>query len=310
MHIRVRGGARWVLAAATSLLGLVALLLHLLSGAASPTGEPGAGSRALATTKALASKSRGPGGWAVVERVHGEPAVWVAHRSGVTLMRLNQALVRLDLHAGTTDGGLSGWTYGDRVRPGESHRLLAAFNGGFRLTYKDVGFVANNHVAVPLKRGLASIVTYADGMTNIGAWREGVPSRRSPVFSVLQNQHLLVDHGRAAANVSRCVLACWGGTIKLVGTVPRSGLGIAANGELLWAAGSALTPAKLARALIEAGAQRAIELDINEDWVAGYLYRHERHDPVAVSLLARQHGVAGEFLAPYTRDFIAVVARR
>ena len=247
--------------------------------------------------------------WAVAARVNGQPAAWVAARSGVTLMRLNQDLVRVDLHAGSSDGGVGGWSYGDQVDNSEIHHLIAAFNGGFKLTYANVGFVANGHMAVPLKAGLASIVTYTDGSTEIGAWHVDVPAPGKQVFSVLQNQRLLVSGGRAASDVSGCVTVCWGGTIGLATVVPRSALGVNAQGELIWAAGLSLSPAGLARALIDAGAVRAIKLDINPDWVAGYLYVHHPGGPSPVELLPGQHGIAGELLAPYTRDFFAVVAR-
>ena len=150
--------------------------------------------------------------WTVAARVGGRPAAWLARRSGVTLMRVDQQFVHLSLHAGSSDGGTVGWTYGDRIAAQEVPRLVAAVNGGFKLTYTDVGFMSGGHVAVPLKAGLASIVTYADGTTNIGAWEAGVPSTRKTVFSVLQNQRLLVDRGVAAATVSSCVIQCWGGT--------------------------------------------------------------------------------------------------
>ena len=58
----------------------------------------------------------------------------------MTLMRFDQSLVHLTLHAGSSDGGVSGWTYGDKITPREIHLLIAAVNGGFKLTYKDVGF--------------------------------------------------------------------------------------------------------------------------------------------------------------------------
>ena len=226
----------------------------------------------------------------------------------VTLMRFDQRYVHLTLHAGSTDGGTVGWTYGDQITPSEIHLLIAAFNGGFKLTYTDVGFVSGGHVAVPLRRGLASIVTYTDGTSAIGAWQEGVPTSRKRVFSVLQNQFLLVDRGVAAASVNTCVLACWGATIQSATVVARSGLGITAGGQLVWAAGEHLSPAQLASALIAGGAIRAVELDINPDWVAGYLYVHHATGPVAAPVLAGQLGIAGQLLAPYSRDFLAVVA--
>ena len=232
----------------------------------------------------------------------------MARRAGVTLMRFDQHLVHLSLHAGTSDGGAVGWTYGNRITAREVHLLLAAVNGGFKLTYTNVGFMSGGRVAVPLKAGLASIVTYSDGTTNIGTWGAGVPSGRTSVFSVLQNQQLLVDQGVAAATVSDCVLKCWGGTVGLLTVVARSGLGLTANGQLVWAAGEHLSPSGLAAALIGAGAVRAIELDINPWWVAGYLYVHHPGGPSPVSLVPGQRGVAGAFLKPYSRDFLALVA--
>ena len=223
-------------------------------------------------------------------------------------MRFDQGFMHLTLHAGSSDGGVTGWTYGDRITPREIHLLIAAVNGGFKLTYPNVGFSAGGHIAVPLKAGLASIVTYTDGTTDIGAWRTGVPSASKTVFSVLQNQRPLVDRGVAAASVSNCIIACWGETIGSRTAVARSGLGITANGQLVWAAGEQLLPAELAGALITAGAVRAIELDINPDWVAGYLYVHHRGGPSPVPIIPGQLGIAGKLLEPDSRDFLAFVA--
>ncbi len=246
--------------------------------------------------------------WTVVSEVRGQPAAWLTQRSGVTVMCFDQRLLHLTLHAGSSDGGITGWRYGDRITPREIHLLIAAFNGGFKLTYRDVGFMSGGHVAVALKSGLGSVVTYTDGTSDIGAWRAGVPSAAKSVFSVLQNQQLLVDRGRVAANVSSCIIACWGETIGSRTAVARSALGITANGQLVWAAGEELLPADLARALIRAGAVRAIELDINPDWVAGYLYLHHQGGPSAVPVVPGQLGIAGKLLEPDSRDFLAIVA--
>jgi hypothetical protein len=246
--------------------------------------------------------------WTAVAHVLGRPAAWVARRTGVVLMRFNQQLLHLNLHAGSSDGGMAGWPYGDSITPGEAPLLVAAINGGFRLSHTNVGFISGGRVAVPLSPGLASLVTYSDGTSDIGAWEAGVPSRGKTVFSVLQNQQLLVDHGVATATVSDCVLKCWGGTVGGLTVVARSGLGITANGQLVWAAGERLSPSRLAADLIAAGAVRAIELDINPFWVAGYLYTHQSGGPSPVPLVPGQRGVAGTFLRPYSRDFLAVVA--
>jgi hypothetical protein len=246
--------------------------------------------------------------WTTFAQVYGHPAAWIAQLPGVTLMKFDQRFVHLTLHAGWSDGGVVGWTYGDQITPREIHLVLAAFNGGFKLTYKDVGFMSGGHVAVTLKPGLASIVTYTDGTTNIGTWQNGVPSSRKTVYSVLQNQHLLVDRGVAAATVMSCVITCWGDTIQGLTAVARSGLGITSGGQLVWAAGAQLSPAGLADALVRAGAVRAIELDINPYAVAGYVYVHHPSGPVAVPVVPGQLGIPGQWLVPYSRDFFAVVA--
>ena len=234
--------------------------------------------------------------------------MWLAESSGVTLMRMNQQLVHLTLHAGSSDGGVSGWSYGDEVTRSEIHHLVAAFNGGFKLTSSGVGFSSGSHVAVPLKAGLASLVTYTDGTSDVGPWGEGVPSSAHRVFSVLQNQQLLVDQGRAAANASTCIIECWGATVGGQTTVARSGIGVTSGGDLVWAAGELLTPSQLAGALVGAGVVRAMELDINPDWVAGYLYEHHPGGPTPVPLIPGQLGIYGKLLEPYSRDFLAVIA--
>jgi hypothetical protein len=64
----------------------------------------------------------------------------------------------------------------------------------------------------------------------------------------------------------------------------------------------------IARALVGAGVVRAVELDINPEWVAGYLYIHHRGVPSAVPVVPGQLGIPGRFLAPYSRDFFTILA--
>jgi len=248
--------------------------------------------------------------WTLAARVHGRPAVWVAQHGGVTLLRMDQSQVHLTLHAGSADGGEAGWVYGDKITPAEIHHLVAAFNGGFKLTYARTGFKSGSHVAAALQSGLASIITYTDGSTNIGSWNAGVPSARKSVYSVLQNQSLLIDHGVAASTASSCIIECWGATIGGRTSVARSAIGITSSGQLLWAAGENLVPSELASAMISAGVLRAVQLDINPDWVSGYLYEHHPPAPTAAQLVPGQLGIAGRFLEPYSRDFLAVIANR
>ena len=249
------------------------------------------------------------GGWRPVAHFGETAAAWVAQRGGVTLMRFDQSVTRLALHAGATEPGGEGWRYGDRIGPAEVHRVIAGFNGGFKLSYHGQGFESYGRVADPLQSGLASIVTYRDGTTQIGTWHAGVPAAGKPIASVRQNLGLLVDHGQPAETVESCVQSCWGETLGGGSAVARSALGIDAAGRLVWAAGESLTPGQLAQAIVAAGVQRAVELDINPFWVAGYFYEHGPSGPRPVPIVPGQHGIEGELLGPDNRDFFTVSAR-
>jgi hypothetical protein len=91
----------------------------------------------------------------------------------------------------------------------------------------------------------------------------------------------------------------------------RSALGITAAGDLVSAGGEHLTVAQLADAMLGAGVVRAVELDINPEWVAGYLYEHHSgNGPLApVPVVPGQQGIPGQFLAPWSRDFFTILAR-
>ena len=246
--------------------------------------------------------------WHPVVSVHGQTAVWIAQRDGVTLLRFDQRLVQLVLHAGSVDPGVGSWRYGDAIRGHEAYRLVAAFNSGFKLSTSAGGWESYGNTPVALSRGRASIVTYRDGSTDIGAWTQGVPARK-PIASVRQNLYLLVHNGIAASTVDSCIQTCWGVTLGGGATVARSALGIDARHRLIYAAIESATPGTLAQGLIDAGAQRAAELDINPDWVAAYLYRHGAGLPGFVPVVPGQFGVAGHFLSPYSRDFFSIIER-
>jgi hypothetical protein len=241
---------------------------------------------------------------------HGQTASWVARTaSGIALLSFDQRLLQLHLHSGTVDAGSTGWRFGPSVAGVERKQLVAAFNGGFKLSTGAGGFESDGRVAVPPRDGLGSIVTYADGSTDIGSWHREVPSSGRPVVSVRQNLALLIDRGSVASTLD-CV-SCWGATLGGVSDPARSALGITADGRLIWAGGEHLTVTALADALLGARVVRAVELDINPEWVAAYLYGHRGgRGPLApVPVVPGQPGVPGQFLTPWSRDFFTIVAR-
>ena len=251
-----------------------------------------------------------PTGFVPAVRWHDRTAVWIARsQSGVALLSFDQQLVGLVLHSGTVDAGTAGWRYGPTIAGRERGHLIAAFIGGFRLDTGAGGFESDGRTGSPLRAGLGSVVTYVDGYTDIGSWKRELPAPGRGVVSVRQNLTLLIDRGAIAPTVD--CLACWGATLGGVSDPARSGLGITADGRLVWAGGEHLSVGQLAGAMLGAGVVRAVELDINPEWVAAYVYGHRGGTgPLApVPIVPAQPGVPGQFLVPYSRDFFTIVAR-
>lgn len=264
------------------------------------------------------ARRTGTFGWRPAVSIRRETAIWISrvpaeHLPGdtVTLLRLDSRLVTLALHAGGSEPGGRGWRYGDAIRGAERGRVLAAFNSAFREGYGAGGFAAGGRIGWRLRRGVASVVVYRDGGVDIGRWRVSVPAMGRPTAFVRQNLGLLIDRRQIASTVDTCIKVCWGDPLHEQPIVARSGLGITRRGELVWAAGYALSVRALARALARAGAVRAMELDINPHWVAGYVYAHRPRTAAGpLPLVPGQAGIPGQFLTPYFRDFFSVLPRR
>ena len=69
--------------------------------------------------------------------------------------------------------------------------------------------------------------------------------------------------------------------------------------------------AALAGAMLGARVVRAVELDINPEWVAGYLYTHHSGTgpPAPVAVVPGQSGIPGAYLVPWSRDFFTITTR-
>jgi hypothetical protein len=255
-------------------------------------------------------------GWAPAVAVRGQTAAWIARVQArgepgftITLLRFDQHFANLALHAGGQEPGGSGWRHGDAIGRAERRVVISSFNSAFRETYGAGGFVEGGRVGWPLLRGKASVVMYADGTADIGIWRHGVPAPGQAVAAVRQNLELLIDAGRVPSSVDTCIKVCWGDPLHEQPIVARSGLGVTADGELVFAAGHDLSVRALAHAMVAGGVVRAMELDINPRWVASYLYSHRHGSLTPIPLIPGQTGIPGQFRTPYFRDFFTVVAR-
>jgi hypothetical protein len=148
----------------------------------------------------------------------------------------------------------------------------------------------------------------------IGSWGHEV-SMASNVASVRQNLDLIVDNGAPVPGLNANDNSQWGATLAGSVYVWRSGVGITANGALVYAGGPDLNITDLADVLARAGAVRAMELDINTDWVNFSIYKPQSPNGNAspgngATLLSGMTGGPERYFESWwARDFFVLSAR-
>ena len=266
------------------------------AGSATPAARTGPAATATASPAAAAV----PAARVTISRVR------TADGSVVTVATF-RGPVQYVLHNGSQDPGPAAAGLvraGPAVTGAERKRLLAAFNGGFKLAAGAAGYEQEGHVISPLRQGLASLVIDRSGRTRIGIWDSGVPAPGEAIYSVRQNLQPLVMNGRPTAAAADWGL--WGATLGGGEYVARSAVGQDISGDLIYAASMSTTPADLAAALARSGARIAMELDINPEWVQ--LDTARRAGGPLTAAVPGQLRPADQYLAGWTRDFFTVLA--
>jgi hypothetical protein len=215
------------------------------------------------------------------------------------VVRMNATVTRPVLYAGTAEPGGT-WPNQGAIAFTKRAGLVAAFNGGFRTFAAGGGWFDFGRTAVPLRTGGASMVIRADESATVGVWGRDV-ALTADVVSVRQNLALLVDGGINLGGVGY-----WGATLGGVTYTWRSGLGVDAAGNLVYAGGPGLDARSLAQVLIQAGTVRAMELDINPQWVSFCYYNGSGSGS---DLISGMFYGPSHWLSSSSRDFIAVFTR-
>ena len=202
-------------------------------------------------------------------------------------------------------------TLGAQVPPDMRPSLVAAFNSGFKIDASQGGVYTDGQMVKPLVDGAASFVIDKYGEASVGAWgRDFVMS--PDIVSVRQNLALIVDNGQPAPGLPTNADGAWGATLGNEVFVWRSGVGVDANGGLVYVAGPGLSAVTLAVLLQRAGCIRAMELDINSQWTSAYTYEQtDPANPAAVQgnkLLPSMSRDGNRYLQPGERDFFALFA--
>ncbi len=218
---------------------------------------------------------------------------------------INTKRTKISLHPGRLEPSVELPRGEMQVPSWERHSLLATFNSGFKLADSKGGFVLDGHTYAPMHNGQGTIVGYADGRVDVINWQYGSAAPAGVSFA-RQNLPLIVENGQPAPNLEN--EAQWGATVGNAVLVWRSAVGVDAHGNLIYAAGEDQTAGSLARALIRAGAVRAMELDINSYWTSFITYGATgAEDPK--NLLSGMVRPATRYLETDDRDFFTVNLR-
>jgi len=258
----------------------------------------------------------GEGVWQPTGRlVRGHPAVYETFlrpdRVHTSLLAgvawLDRRALRAVIYNGNDQPGGSGWQHGDHVPPSDTSKLVAAFNGGFRLDMARGGYESEGRTVRPFVAGRATFGVRADGTVDLGAWgRDLQPTTQ--YASAFQSLDLIVDGSQDVPGLSRDDHSRWGQTLGGRVFVWRSGVGIDARGNLVYAAGE-LDIVSLDDVLRAAGAVRAMELDINSYWVSFDTFLPSANGLTPSKLLPNMERNANRYLVPGTRYFVAMFDR-
>ena len=267
----------------------------------------------------------GEGKWSPAGRfaANGDPAVYTTfirpdaiHTSYVVgVAWMDTKMLSGQLYSGSQIPGGGPYPLTAPILPTASKTIVAAFNAGFRMQDANGGYYTNNKLIIPLRPGAATAIIYKDGTMNVGEWGRDFSmapdAAGSPVSSVRQNLDLIVDGGKAVPGLAAANAIKWGKTLGGTFNVWRSGLGITADGALVYAGGDGLSISDLANTLVRAGAVRGMQLDINTDWVQYSTYAGPIGTPVngaqGTNLLPGMIGNPGRFFANWwTRDFFVM----
>jgi len=265
----------------------------------------------------------GEGQWSPAGRpVGGIPAVYETtlrpdpvHTSTVVgVAWMDTKLLRATLYSGSSIPGGGPYAHTAPVQAGPATSLVAAFNAGFRMQDANGGYYTDGRTVLPLQPGAASFVIYQNGTSTIGAWGQNGLVMTPDIVAVRQNLDLLVDGGQPVAGLNASDTSQWGRTLGNQIYVWRSGVGITATGALVYVGGPGLNITTLADLLVRAGAVRAMELDINTDWVNFATYAPSLPSGPASSvngtdLLSTMVGTPARYFQPsWSRDFFTMSA--
>ena len=190
--------------------------------------------------------------------------------------------------------------------------VVALFNGGFKVGDKAGGSVVDGVVLSPLLPGDATIALNARGQWEMGVWGTTTfPTANFHPIAIRQNLPPLVQAGVVASSALAGEWGQWGSPLHAKPLVPRSGLGVDAQGNIVYVASiKGVLPAQLGAALVAAGVRFGMALDMNPYWPtlgASFVPLHHA-GPLPVQIPYASHN-PNMYFTGWERDFFVAVAQ-
>jgi hypothetical protein len=206
--------------------------------------------------------------------------------------------VSLNMVAGTRDPRSQTGQVGDGVIPRDDatiKRVVGGFNGGWQTIHGQFGMMADGKLIARPLPFCATAARLKDGTFGIGSWPndESVKNLPFEMQSFRQNLFPIAENGKFDPFGRQA----WGGGPGFItGVGPtthiiRSGMCITKDRFPMYAWGTSLTGETLAKAMIAAGCEYAMELDINAGHAGFEFYRILPMPAGGVKKLASFEGV-------------------
>ncbi len=272
-----------------------------------------------ATTVLQSEALPGEGSWSVAGLPRNVPGDSIMARTFVRpdkarpyatvgVLLVDQRRVRLSMVGGTAEPGGDRGVRGPGIIPKADYdSLLLAFNGGFKGPHGGFGMIANGNQYMPMRNGLATVCSSADGSILMGefgrdfGWKDSFEACR-------QNAILMVDKGEVSRRTTEGN-DTWG-YVKVDSSefiTWRSAVGLTKDGNLLIAAGNSLSADTLAKALWASGAYMAMQLDINGPYISTALFYQQPDGSLkAEKFMESMAPSPSNFLGTRERDFFYV----
>ena len=239
-------------------------------------------------------------------KVHGVSAVYVAvvPRTPVTLMWMNQTLLKYRYVPGSSYPEHGPVLPADRTPHTWVPNMVAAFNGGFHLADNVGGYFYAGTLVKPMRSGFGSFVINGQGHLEVDRWSPA--ARIAPGTKVVrQNLPLLVEGGKSRATTKDGV-STWGIVTYRRPVANRSALGQLPNGSLIFALAHETTALVLADEMVRAGVRSAVMLDMNGDWPTGFIYdlRQGGGPPVGHKIAPWIVRPPATYLKQFKKDFV------